>query len=291
MPRIPLFLLAPMTLLAACGPEADLDLDGVADLADNCPEAANPEQLDDDADGAGDACDLTVRFLDPGQATAEAGAWTAAAFAAAEIVNLSDRPQPYAVWTDSPELAPEHDEGVVQPGQIRTIYLNADARDLEPGAWLDATVEVETDEGTSAAETGAETVPPPPPAVCTYGIKRDTITVLVGEGGFNPALELGVNTTVTDSAGNPYSASWTGSLNGVYATNASLYTGSVATGTAVAHAWSVDAVEYDAIPAFDWAGGASGISFVCSGAGSLSDSITLSFASGGTIRVDLRAQW
>jgi hypothetical protein len=34
----------------------DLDLDDVPDLADNCPELANPEQEDSDADGRGDAC-------------------------------------------------------------------------------------------------------------------------------------------------------------------------------------------------------------------------------------------
>ncbi|MEM8924446.1 MAG: thrombospondin type 3 repeat-containing protein [Actinomycetota bacterium] len=38
-------------------PAADGDADGVADDVDNCPEAANPEQIDSDGDGLGDACD------------------------------------------------------------------------------------------------------------------------------------------------------------------------------------------------------------------------------------------
>lgn len=38
----------------------DLDGDGVPNLADNCPDTYNPEQLDFDGDGVGDACDLPV---------------------------------------------------------------------------------------------------------------------------------------------------------------------------------------------------------------------------------------
>ncbi|HSG99550.1 MAG TPA: PKD domain-containing protein [candidate division Zixibacteria bacterium] len=35
---------------------SDLDLDGVYDVADNCPEVYNPDQIDADLDGYGDAC-------------------------------------------------------------------------------------------------------------------------------------------------------------------------------------------------------------------------------------------
>lgn len=46
---------------AGCGaPDSggsDLDGDGVDDAVDNCPAAANPDQLDADGDGVGDACD------------------------------------------------------------------------------------------------------------------------------------------------------------------------------------------------------------------------------------------
>ncbi|MCP5149827.1 MAG: thrombospondin type 3 repeat-containing protein [Chromatiales bacterium] len=37
--------------------DADLDVDGVEDSADNCPATPNPTQSDLDGDGAGDVCD------------------------------------------------------------------------------------------------------------------------------------------------------------------------------------------------------------------------------------------
>ena len=37
--------------------DGDADGDGVRDICDNCPHAANPDQADDDGDGIGDACD------------------------------------------------------------------------------------------------------------------------------------------------------------------------------------------------------------------------------------------
>ncbi|MDY7095078.1 MAG: thrombospondin type 3 repeat-containing protein [Acidobacteriota bacterium] len=39
-------------------PDTDADDDGIEDDVDNCPFDANPDQADNDSDGAGDACDL-----------------------------------------------------------------------------------------------------------------------------------------------------------------------------------------------------------------------------------------
>lgn len=41
-------------------PGPDGDMDGTPDSADNCPDVANPNQLDYDADGSGNACDTLV---------------------------------------------------------------------------------------------------------------------------------------------------------------------------------------------------------------------------------------
>jgi hypothetical protein len=43
----------------------DSDLDGVADVADNCPTVANANQADADGDGVGDACDNCVNVPNP----------------------------------------------------------------------------------------------------------------------------------------------------------------------------------------------------------------------------------
>lgn len=40
-----------------CNGLGDSDMDGIADLNDNCPDQVNPDQLDTDADGIGDLCD------------------------------------------------------------------------------------------------------------------------------------------------------------------------------------------------------------------------------------------
>jgi uncharacterized membrane protein len=45
--------------LQAC-PPGDTDCDGIPDASDNCPNDFNPEQVDVEADGIGDVCDLCV---------------------------------------------------------------------------------------------------------------------------------------------------------------------------------------------------------------------------------------
>jgi hypothetical protein len=40
-----------------CGPETDTDGDGVMDIADNCPDVYNPDQVDSNSNGFGDVCE------------------------------------------------------------------------------------------------------------------------------------------------------------------------------------------------------------------------------------------
>jgi hypothetical protein len=57
---LPFALLLIVTIVRA----ADLDGDGVEDDGDNCPAIANPQQLDADGDGLGNACDLCKNEAD-----------------------------------------------------------------------------------------------------------------------------------------------------------------------------------------------------------------------------------
>ena len=58
-------------LCEGVGPGADIDADGICDMADNCPTIANPDQIDTDADGVGNGCDNCPTVYNPGQEDAD----------------------------------------------------------------------------------------------------------------------------------------------------------------------------------------------------------------------------
>jgi hypothetical protein len=70
-----------VTTLPTTAPPADADRDGVPDAADNCPEAANSDQADVDADRLGNACDT----LDPGTIGPQAGVRATVALVSGDV--------------------------------------------------------------------------------------------------------------------------------------------------------------------------------------------------------------
>jgi hypothetical protein len=229
--------------------------------------------------------------VDP-SAAVPAGRLSRAAIAAADIANFTDEPQSFRVWTDGGALSPEVEEGVVEPGQIRTIYVDADARGAAVGDRLDGLVSVEAGGLISRVEAGADAEPPPPPSTCAYYIKRDYIKVTKGEGGADPALELDVDTIVSYGSGLSATNNYSGTIKSgaTYGTDATIYNTSVTSGSSVNHDWDVDATEFDTWDADDHGSAGSAISFTCSGTGTQTDSVAVTLGNA-EINMGIKATW
>lgn len=273
--------------------EGDADADGVVDGADNCASVPNAEQADLDGDGQGDLCDLTVILAADPTGTAVAGQLGQGRVIVADIANFSDQPASWSLSGDSERLLPSEASGVVEPGEIRTLRLDVDARGLLAGDWLEGALSLEVLGELHELVAVAETAPTPPPGVCSYDIDRDYIKVTKGEGGADPALELDVDTTVYYGASYDATRNYSGTIKSgaTYGSNASIYGTSVSTGAAVDHDWEVDATEFDTWDADDHGSGGSAIAFTCtSGGGSQTDSLSVNLGNA-TINVGIVASW
>jgi hypothetical protein len=267
---------------------ADSDRDGIADGQDNCPRVRNSEQADTDGDGIGDFCDVTVIAKPSVSVAVPAGKLRRSAVAVAEIVNFSNRGQSFAIQ-DAPDRvsAPDRD-GVVQPGEIRTIYANVDTRALAPGQQFSGALVINIGEINITININVETTEPEPARTCSYEIKRDSIFVNDGEGGFDPGLEL--DSVEVMVAG--LSETWGGNLKSgsTYGTDAQIVSDTVPVGTFVSEDWEVNADETDTADADDHGTGGGTLQFTCSGSGETSDDdeVTLGNAS---IIVTVKALW
>ena len=149
---------------------------------------------------------------------------------------------------------------------------------------------VEDDDGVAGVdESTADSAKLAPVSLvnCTYTLVRDSITVVKGEGGFDPGLELDVDTTALTSTVN-----FNGTIkNGAsHNTDEAIDTVTVPAGTVVTIAWDVDATEFDTLDADDHGTGGGSLSFTCTGSGVKTDSDQVSLGNA-IIAVQVKATW
>jgi hypothetical protein len=270
----------------------DADGDGVRDGVDNCPRVKNGQQIDSDRDGIGDACDLTVT-LNIASGQVPAGKLRHAAIAVAEVANFTGEPQQFQLQTDSDRIRPELAEGIVQPGEIRTVYVDVDARTMAARVRVVSNVIIVINHVTINNVVVVETTEPPPPATCSYSIKRDSIFVSNGEGGADPKLELtSVETIVSYGVGLEASESYAGDIQSgaTYTTDEEVYAATVDAGTQVRHDWEVEATEKDDWDADDHGSGSGTLAFTCSGTGSADDDAVVTLGNAAII-VTMKVGW
>ncbi len=313
----PFFSLLALSLLAACDDSAqspgadtdtilgsaggasvqdDTDADGLADSADNCPVVSNPTQSDEDGNGLGDACDLVVRMQSDLSDRVLAGRINRAALAVAEVVNHTDQPQAFLLWTEGEGMSAELSEGIIEPGELKVLYVDVDAREQVAGSALVGAAHLMVgDRDLASLDLVSAVLPPPPPATCTYSFKRDYVQAISGEGGTDPALELDgyVKTRVVTPSGSTYSNTYTNSNMKAGTTNNSdvvLTTQSVTSGTVVTLNWDAEVRERDTTSADDIGADGEGLTFTCSSTGSVAyGSVVIDV--GGSVGVGVKVTW
>jgi hypothetical protein len=182
---------------------------------------------------------------------------------------------------------------LVTPGEIHTIYVHVDARQVAPTMRLTANVVVIINQFSGTVVVVVDTTEPPPPGSCTYNILRDSIFVSDGGGGADPALELTtVETLVEYGAGLEASETYAGDIQSgaTYQTDEEIYGATVDVGTVVTHDWEVNATEKDDWDADDHGSGGETISFTCAGTGSIDDDATVTLGNAAII-VTVKADW
>lgn len=155
------------------------------------------------------------------------------------------------------------------------LVSGAAACATEPSGGGDATSQI------TAASTGT----------CSYTIARDKITVVKGEGGADPALELDVDTSVHHD-GTTSTVNFSGTIknNASNTNDVTIFSAQVPAGTVVTHDWNVDATEFDTFDADDHGTGGGTLTFTCTGSSAQTDSDQVALGNA-IIDVQVKATW
>jgi len=181
----------------------DADNDGMPDWRDNCPLKFNPEQLDADQDGRGDACDF--RFVPIPRRITIGASRTARTVPLAVLRNSSDASVSVSATSDKPwlQVAAQSDVG---PGTSPVLLANLQPQSLPLGnnAAKVTLSRVVAGNISSVTINYWITIQDQEPETCTWEVQLDKARVTDGQGIGEGQLELQIEGRAETGIGTDY---------------------------------------------------------------------------------------
>ena len=186
---VAVFSILLMLFITACTDKVakDSDADGISEELDNCPDIANPEQMDSDADNLGDSCDVVVTSL--GRASELSDSKVHLTYFAKipppppGLFSIYNGTSTSQTWTSKVEPAVEwfslSKQGLVEAGSVETISATLNAEQLLGSEVADTRVTISLDNGQHYATNFGITIAPVlQPGDCAYTVTLTKFTVI-----------------------------------------------------------------------------------------------------------------